>query len=138
MLLDHPSVQQAVTFALPHPKLGEEVAAAVVLREGREAGERDLRSFVAERLADFKVPRKIVFRDQIPEGPHRQAPKNRFGREARTHLNEPARSDRPRWGRSPGLPITGFSTTRKERSLPPPNESDEALWFDTLKKRPIR
>ena len=69
VLLDHPGVQQAVTFALPHPKLGEEVAAAVVLREGHEAGERELRSFVAERLADFKVPRKIVFRDQIPKGP---------------------------------------------------------------------
>ena len=69
VLLDHPSVQQAVTFALPHPKLGEEVAAAVVLREGRGAGERELRAFVAERLADFKVPRKIVFRDQIPKGP---------------------------------------------------------------------
>ncbi len=69
VLLDHPGVQQAVTFALPHPKLGEEVAAAVVLREGHEAGEPELRSFVAERLADFKVPRKIVFRDQIPKGP---------------------------------------------------------------------
>ena len=69
VLLDHPSVQQAVTFALPHPKLGEEVAAAVVLREGQQASERDLRSFVAERLADFKVPRKVIFRDQIPKGP---------------------------------------------------------------------
>ncbi len=69
VLLDHPGVQQAVTFALPHPKLGEEVAAAVVLREGHETGERELRSFVAERLADFKVPRKIIFRDQIPKGP---------------------------------------------------------------------
>ena len=69
VLLDHPSVLQAVTFAVPHPKLGEEVAAAVVLRKGREAKERDLRSFAAERLADFKVPKKIVFRDEIPKGP---------------------------------------------------------------------
>ncbi len=69
VLLDHPSVRQAVTFALPHPKLGEEVAAAVVLREGHEVGERELRSFVSERLADFKVPRRIIFRDQIPKGP---------------------------------------------------------------------
>ena len=68
VLMDHPAVQQAVTFAMPHPKLGEEVAAAVVLREGASAGERELRDFVATRLADFKVPRKIVFLPEIPKG----------------------------------------------------------------------
>jgi acyl-CoA synthetase (AMP-forming)/AMP-acid ligase II len=69
VLLDHPAVQQALTFALPHPKLGEDVAAAVVLREGASAGERELRDFVATRLADFKVPRKIVFLPELPKGP---------------------------------------------------------------------
>ncbi len=69
VLMDHPAVRQVVTFALPHPKLGEEVAAAVVLREGREIGERELRAFAAERLADFKVPRRIVFLSEIPKGP---------------------------------------------------------------------
>ena len=59
VLMDHPAVQQVVTFAMPHPKLGEEVAAAVVLREGQQASERDLRDFAAGRLADFKVPRKV-------------------------------------------------------------------------------
>ncbi len=68
VLMDHPAVQQAVSFAMPHPKLGEEVAAAVVLREGASAGERELRDFVAARLADFKVPRKIVFLSEIPKG----------------------------------------------------------------------
>jgi acyl-CoA synthetase (AMP-forming)/AMP-acid ligase II len=68
VLLDHPAVGQAVTFALPHDKLGEDVAAAVVLKEGAEAGERELRDFVAGRLADFKVPRKIVFLPEIPKG----------------------------------------------------------------------
>jgi acyl-CoA synthetase (AMP-forming)/AMP-acid ligase II len=68
VLMDHPAVQQAVSFAMPHPKLGEEVAAAVVLREGASAGERELRDFVAARLADFKVPRKIVFLTEIPKG----------------------------------------------------------------------
>ncbi|HFA60175.1 MAG TPA: AMP-dependent synthetase [Rhodospirillales bacterium] len=69
VLMDHPAVRQVVTFALPHPKLGEEVAAAVVLREGAEADERELRAFAAERLADFKVPRRIVFVAEIPKGP---------------------------------------------------------------------
>ena len=69
VLLDHPAVQQAVTFALPHPKLGEDVAAAVVLREGASATERELRDFVASRVADFKVPRRIVLLTELPKGP---------------------------------------------------------------------
>jgi oxalate---CoA ligase len=68
VLMDHPAVQQVVTFGMPHPKLGEEVAAAVVLREGASATERELKDFVATRLADFKVPRKIVFVTEIPKG----------------------------------------------------------------------
>ena len=69
VLMDHPAVQQVVTFAMPHPKLGEEVAAAVVLREGAGAGPGDIRDFAAERLAGFKVPRKVVILDEIPKGP---------------------------------------------------------------------
>ena len=69
ILLDHPDVRQAVTFAVPHPKLGEDVAAAVVLRDGASVTERQIREFVAERLADFKVPRRIVVLDEIPKGP---------------------------------------------------------------------
>jgi acyl-CoA synthetase (AMP-forming)/AMP-acid ligase II len=68
VLMEHPAVRQVVTFALPHPKLGEEVAAAVVLAEGAEASEQELRAFAAERLADFKVPRKFVFVTEIPKG----------------------------------------------------------------------
>jgi len=68
VLMDHPAVQQVVTFAMPHDKLGEEVAAAVVLREGTEATEREIQSFAGERLANFKVPRKILFLEEIPKG----------------------------------------------------------------------
>ncbi|MDH5254558.1 MAG: acyl--CoA ligase [Gammaproteobacteria bacterium] len=68
VLLDHPAVAQVVTFAVPHPMLGEDVAAAVVLRPGAEATERDLRRFAGERLADMKVPRKILFLEEIPKG----------------------------------------------------------------------
>jgi acyl-CoA synthetase (AMP-forming)/AMP-acid ligase II len=68
VLMDHPAVQQVVTFAMPHDKLGEEVAAAVVLREGMSADERAIRDFAASRLADFKVPRKVVILPEIPKG----------------------------------------------------------------------
>ncbi len=68
VLMDHPAVAQVVTFAMPHDKLGEEVAAAVVLREGAKLTERELREFAATRIADFKVPRKIVFLEEIPKG----------------------------------------------------------------------
>jgi len=68
VLMDHPAVAQVVTFALPHPKLGEEVAAAIVLREGTNVTDREIRDFAATRLADFKVPRKVVILSEIPKG----------------------------------------------------------------------
>lgn len=68
-LLSHPSIAQAVAFAAPHPKLGEEVGAAVVLEQGSSLTRRQLRSFAAERLAAFKVPRVVVFVNAIPKGP---------------------------------------------------------------------
>lgn len=68
IIMDHPSVAQVVTFGVPHDKLGEDIAAAVVLREGAACDERELRSFVGTRVADFKVPRRIVFLEEIPKG----------------------------------------------------------------------
>jgi acyl-CoA synthetase (AMP-forming)/AMP-acid ligase II len=67
-LLDHPDIAQVVTFALPHDKLGEEVAAAVVLRDGADVKEADIRAFARERMADFKVPRRVVILEEIPKG----------------------------------------------------------------------
>jgi acyl-CoA synthetase (AMP-forming)/AMP-acid ligase II len=67
-LLAHPAVAQAMAFALPHDKLGEEVAAAVVLREGQTAEEKELREFVSRRLADFKVPKRVLLLTEIPKG----------------------------------------------------------------------
>jgi len=69
ILLDHESVAQVVTFAIPHQKLGEEVAAAIVLEEGSELDENGLREYAMTRLADFKVPKKVVFLEEIPKGP---------------------------------------------------------------------
>lgn len=66
VMLRHPAVSEALAFAVPHPKLGEEVHAAVVLTG--EATEAELKTHCAESLAEFKVPRKFHILDQIPRG----------------------------------------------------------------------
>jgi oxalate---CoA ligase len=68
VLLRHPQVEQAVAFALPHSILGEEVAAAVIVA-GDAPTEGELRDFARVYLAPFKVPRRVVFVDEIPQGP---------------------------------------------------------------------
>jgi len=64
VLLAHPSVAEAVCFGTPHPTWGEEVAAAVQLKE--PISEADLLAFCKERLADFKRPKKIHITEAIP------------------------------------------------------------------------
>ncbi len=68
VLLTHPAVAQAVTFAAPDAVLGEEVACAVVLRDDAAATADELQAFAAEKLIKFKVPKQIVFLDEIPKG----------------------------------------------------------------------
>ena len=69
VLLSHPAVLQATAFAIPDTRLGEEVGAAVILVPGEKASQRDLQQYAAGQLADFKVPRKILFVQEIPKGP---------------------------------------------------------------------
>jgi acyl-CoA synthetase (AMP-forming)/AMP-acid ligase II len=68
-LLEHPAVAEAVTFAIPHVTLGEDVAAAIVLRPHAAATAKDIRQFVGARVAEFKVPRQILILPQLPKGP---------------------------------------------------------------------
>jgi len=68
VLQAHPAIDQIVTFALPHDKLGEAVAAVVVYKEGQTADPAELKAYAAERLAAFKVPATIIVRDEIPKG----------------------------------------------------------------------
>jgi acyl-CoA synthetase (AMP-forming)/AMP-acid ligase II len=68
VLMDHPAVAQCLTFGVPHAKLGEDVGAAIVLRADSAVKDTELRAFCAERLAHFKVPRRIVFVQEIPKG----------------------------------------------------------------------
>lgn len=68
-LLEHPAVALAVAFAVPHTSLGQDVAAAVVLRPGIVASPAELRDFAVTRLAAFKAPSRILIVDEIPKGP---------------------------------------------------------------------
>lgn len=69
VLMEHPAVAQVVAFAVPHPDLGEEVGAAIVLNGNGSVTDKEIREFAGARLADFKIPRRIVFLQEIPKGP---------------------------------------------------------------------
>lgn len=69
VLLEDPRVAEAVCFPLPHPTLGEDLGAAVVLKEGARATPGTLLDAAAARLSDFKVPRALTIVDDIPKGP---------------------------------------------------------------------
>jgi oxalate---CoA ligase len=90
ILMDHPAVAQVVVFGMPHPKLGEEVAACVVLREGQTVSERELQTFVAGRAADYKVPKKILFMAEIPKGATGKLQRIGLAQKLATELGLPA------------------------------------------------
>ena len=81
VLYDHPAVMDAALVGIPHKTLGEEPAAVVTLKPGAEASERELRAFVAERLAAFKVPVKVVFW-------HETLPRNANGKIMKSELKK--------------------------------------------------
>jgi acyl-CoA synthetase (AMP-forming)/AMP-acid ligase II/acyl carrier protein len=118
ILLDHPAVAQVVTFAIPDATLGEEVGAVVVLHEGAEATEREIRDFAATGLADFKVPRTVLFLDEIPKGPTGKL--QRIGLAERLGLGSAARPE-PRPPRTYTAPRT------------PVEELLAVLWAEVLK-----
>ncbi|WP_433446004.1 long-chain-fatty-acid--CoA ligase [Streptomyces sp. CA-142005] len=69
VLYEHPAVAEAAVIGIAHPTLGEEVAAAIALRPGAEAGADELRDFVRERVAAYKYPRDVWLVDALPKGP---------------------------------------------------------------------
>jgi long-chain acyl-CoA synthetase len=69
-LYEHPDVYEAAVFGVPHERLGEEVAAAIVPKPGREIEAESLRVFLAKHLAPFKIPTRIAIRgEQLPRNP---------------------------------------------------------------------
>jgi long-chain acyl-CoA synthetase len=69
ILYEHPAVQEAAVVGIPDDSLGEEVAAAVVLKEGETLDARELKAYVKEQVAAYKYPRKVWFLDELPKGP---------------------------------------------------------------------
>src|SRR6202042_533318 len=67
-LASHPAVAEAAAFGVSHPRLGEDVAAAAVLCPGMTASPLELRTYLSEKLASYKVPRRIRIVDQLPKG----------------------------------------------------------------------
>ena len=68
ILLNHPDVLEAVAFAVPHPRLGEDVGAAVVLRPGATVAADEFRRFMSAQVSWNKVPRRVHIRESIPKG----------------------------------------------------------------------
>ncbi len=69
VLYEHPAVAEAAVVGVPDDKMGEEIGAAVVLKEGKHVDADELRAFVKEQVANYKYPRKIWFPDELPKGP---------------------------------------------------------------------
>jgi len=122
ILMEHPAVLQAVTFAVPHPQLGEDVAAAVVLREQASVSAGELRGFASGRLADFKVPRQVLILDEIPKGP--------TGKLQRIGLASQL-----------GLVSDDSGTVRPQRAYLAPRDDLESklvtIWESLLKVQPV-
>jgi len=69
VLYEHPAVEEAAVLGVPDDNMGEEVGAAVVLKQGAEADADELREYVKERVAGYKYPRRVWFCDELPKGP---------------------------------------------------------------------
>ena len=109
VLMDHPAVAQALTFPVQDEKLGEEIAAAVVLRENAAAGAADLQAFAAGRLAAHKIPRRVIFLDEMPTGATGKFSRHKLSETFARNLDELERH-----AASPG-PRPEFEAPRNER-----------------------
>ncbi len=69
VLYEHPAVREAAVVGVPHQELGEEVGAAVALKEGASVDKSELQGFVKDQVAAYKYPRHIWFVDELPKGP---------------------------------------------------------------------
>ena len=79
VLLAHPAVREACVFGVAHSSLGEAVVAAVVVRDGAEPTEKDLRRFASEKLAQFKVPQQILRVASLPRNAQGKVPRPEMG-----------------------------------------------------------
>jgi long-chain acyl-CoA synthetase len=69
VIYEHPAVREAAVVGIAHPELGEEVGAAVAVKDGADVDEADVREFVRSQVAAYKYPRHVWFVDELPKGP---------------------------------------------------------------------
>jgi len=69
VLYEHPDVREAAVIAMPHDALGEEVGAAVALKDGAQVTVAELQAFVKDQVAAYKYPRRVWLVDELPKGP---------------------------------------------------------------------
>jgi long-chain acyl-CoA synthetase len=69
VLYEHPAVREVAVVGVPHDELGEEIGAAVALKDGADVGADELQAFVKEQVAAYKYPRRVWFVDELPKGP---------------------------------------------------------------------
>ena len=68
VLMDHPSIDQAVCFGYEDNMLGENIASAIIIKDGKKCSESEVINYAEKKLAKFKIPKKIFFVDEIPKG----------------------------------------------------------------------
>jgi len=122
VLMEHPAIAQAMTFSIPHAQLGEDIGVAIVFHKNSGDTERGIKEFVAKRLADFKIPRRIIIVDDIPKGP--------TGKPQRIGLAEKL-----------GIIVSDYTKTDiKEKFMPPRTYLEKklaAIWSQILKVEQI-
>jgi long-chain acyl-CoA synthetase len=69
VLYEHPAIQEAAVVGVPDDALGEEVGAAVVLKQGENLDAQEVKAYVKEQVAAYKYPRQVWFVDELPKGP---------------------------------------------------------------------
>jgi oxalate---CoA ligase len=140
VLLTHPEIAQAASFSIKHRTLGEDVAAAIVLRTPGSVTETDVRSFVSQRLADFKVPKRVVFLDRMPRDPIGKINRMSLAILAEAQVDQATIDDRPMPARAhdPGAglrPVRRDALRVRARYQPPETDLQRriaALWQEIL------
>ena len=129
-LAEHPSVADAAAFGVPHPTLGEDIAAAVVLHPGARATAPELRQYLAAKLAHSRLPNRFFFPERIPMG--------RNGKPSRRLLSEQFRempaAAMPETGPADGFEQRIAAIWARILGVPAPQPADNffALGGDSL------
>ncbi len=89
-LLLHPDVREAAAFAVPHPRLGENLVVAVVLKPGATATPADIKKFLGDRLVPFKIPQQVLVKTELPKGATGKISRRALAEEAGHSVREPA------------------------------------------------